>query len=305
MEEEKSTEELLAIAKALSPERTRKPRSDKGKERGPNSHVRSDKGEIRYASRGSKKSPITVYLSLRNKLLLKGDDGVKTDVNMIYIPIVRENRQVYKYYNIVSHGSEIHRTVKHIQGKTIDLEKYRFVAIQELLSSDKPDDLSKRVFKNEFAYTDTNNMFDLFCKLYHIEDKDSLLWSYEKWREHYDIVSDNPLPDTFLFDIRNKPGSANFHPEYAETQLLKNILTTAALEQSKEYINLRSKVYDEEYSKRFMAAMSYILVDQPELTMVQVEKLARQTIDLDKINKIVKERMDQWVQERLKGERDE
>ena len=296
----------------IDPSSGRKHRLDKGQIRGPNSRIRSDKGSRRFSSLGKTTNPVAQYLSLKTRLLNRPADSdgpykdyiVQTDQNNIFIPLVKHSSQKYVEYSVVSRSRKIARTVKHIAGYTTDLEKYRFNALQYLAlnPSFKIDD--KSIFKMEYQLTNTDNPFDLFCCLYHIAPEDVLGWTYEKWLSHYRIVADTELTEDFVFNPEYMPGSPEFMPElwYAADKV--NTEQRIAISLTKEYKNIRARVYGLELSKA-KEIIKQRLLAQPESlewSMIKLEREINKLVDIEKINFIVDEFMESWVTDKLEAQ---
>ena len=94
---DKSKQELLKELEGLGVlSNGRKSRSDKGKTRGPNSKVRSDKGTHRIATYGVQKSPRAIYAALRARLLNReityNSLVIEQDINSIFMPAIKEDQ---------------------------------------------------------------------------------------------------------------------------------------------------------------------------------------------------------------------
>ena len=277
-----SKEELLAKLREIK-KNTRKPRSDKGTTRGPNCRTRSDAGLLRpHLSSQSPKDPLTVYFIVKTRSFrsAKNEDyNIYKDQDGYFIPRKAPTRQVYKNYTVTNRGVRIPRTVKNIQGKDIDLEKYRYIGLQEMafrkpLETPNPSQQDK--LKEELMVTRATNWLELFTRWYNLTEEQVAITSYEQWRIlHYGA------PD-------------------AQDKLNEILL-------SKKYEDMHAHIRDEEYSRVFQAIKIEVMNDPNNwhMTMAQIEKTVRQQIkgsglDLT-IDKRVQERMDKWVEEQ-KGE---
>ena len=284
----------------------RKVRSDKGKSRGPNSKVRSDLGtrRTRYVNLQPK---MKIYFSVKNRLLHRvvtdEDEALQLDHNNIFIVIKRKNKSVKGYNQVVYRGKALHRTVKHIQVKSIDLEKLRFEAIQDVLFDDFTCQDAVR-FKQELRVLNLPNncsFFDLFAELYHVEPEDVPRWKYEDWRVMYDIVSSQLLPPEFKFRYDERPGTEEFNRKYGEAFELKRLSDLAELANSKEYINEKARYRDlllaqEKQKYRFE------LLNDPASEDWTINKLTREVnkrIDKEKIDKQVEDYMLEWSNNKL------
>lgn len=269
-------QELLDTLKQLK-QTTRKTRTDKGKTRGPNSKKRSDAGIPRCPS-SAPKSPLTVYFIVKNRLFSSARDeeyNVYQDIDGYYIPRPGPTKQVYKNFIVTNRGQRIPRTIKHTQGKEVDLEAYRYHGLQDKALT-SPLELipvsSAQQLVQELNKTGANNWLDLFTRWYAIDEEKVLTTSYEQWRiDHYGE------PDR-------------------EAQRL-------SLLYSKKYENMHARVRDEEYSRVF-EKLKIEVINQPQnvhLTMVQIEKVVRQQIKDDGweeyINNKINERMERWMNE--------
>ena len=279
MSKELTKQELLDTIKQLKSQ-TRKPRADKGIQRGPNSKTRSDAGILRpHLSSQSPKEPLTVYLIVKNRLFKSARDedyNVYQDQDGYYIPRSAPTKITYKNYIVTSQGARIPRTVKYAQGKTVDLEEYRYKALQDkaILT---PLEIIPEKYQNELQQeikkTSATTWLDLFTRWYFLDETDVLTTSYQQWREKQ-------------------------YGNDAQERLNKILL-------SKKYENERARVRDREYSKVFERLRIEVINDpsNAHMTMLQVEKVVRQQIKdrgLDEeIDNIVKKHMDQWVDEQI------
>ena len=273
---EDKRQELLDTIKQLKKE-TRKPRADKGMQRGPNSKTRSDAGIPRSPS-SAPRSPLTVYFIVRSRLFRSAKDedyNVYQDQDGYYIPRPGPVKQVYKNYIVNNHGLRIPRTVKNVQGKDIDLEKYRYIAFQYMAFQnplDAPSPSQAQQLYVEFRTTLATNWLELFTRWYHLEEEQVAITSYEQWRDiHYGT------PD--------------------EQDKLNQILL------SKKYEDTRAHIRDEEYSKVF-EVLRIETINNPQnahLTMLQIEKVGRQRMKdegyLEDINDRVEHRMEKWLEQ--------
>ena len=307
-DKDKDKSELLTKLKELGIDASsgRKVRNDKGKARGPNSHIRSDAG-MKRASYISLQSKMKTYLSVKNKLLSKvvsnEDESLQLDHNNIFIVIKRKNKSVQGYNQVVYRGKALHRTVKHIQVKSIDLEKFRFEAIQDALFNEFTTRDAAR-FKQELKalnLTEDCSFFKLFCELYHIKSEDAPRWKYEDWRVMYDMVSSQVLPSEFKFNYDERPGTDAFNALYlADFRSAK----LAQITSSKEYINERARYRDlllaqEKQKYRFELLNDPISEDW---TTTKLSREVNKRIDKIRINKQVEEYMSAWCEKKLNKE---
>ena len=268
--------ELLNKIKQLK-KTTRKPRSDKGTQRGPNSKIRSDAG-IQRGPMTQAKEPLTVYLIVKTRLFKSAKDedyNVYQDQDGFYIPRPAPTKTIYKNYIVTNQGMSIPRTIKHVQGKDIDLEQYRYQALQDkaiLTPLELIPDKYQQQLSQEIRKTQATNWLELFTNWYFLSEEEVLTTSYQQWRDkHYGT------PD--------------------EQDCLNKILL------SKKYENEHARVRDREYSKVFEKIKIDVLNNPHNwsLTMSQIDKVVRQQIKdqgLDKeIDNIVQQYMAQWVEE--------
>lgn len=271
-------QELLNTIKQLKSQ-TRKTRADKGMQRGPNSKTRSDAGIPRpHLSSQSPKEPLTVYLIVKNRLFKSAtseDYQVNQDINGYYIPRPGPIKQVYKNFIVTSRGQRIPRTIKHVQGKSIDLEQYRYLAFQEKAFREPMVPIPEKYrqqLSQEIKNTRATNWLELFCGWYDLEEDQVAITSYEQWR-----VKQYGEPDK-------------------ETKRL-------ALLTSKKYEDTYAHIRDEEYSKVFEKMKIEAINDLSNayMTMLQIEKLVRQQIKEqgleEEINQRVQNRIDKWLDE--------
>lgn len=297
---------LLAQLEAMgiNPQSGRKVRSDADQKRGPNSRVRSDAGTRRYTTYNQPKEPLAIYLNVRGRLLAHSDDSefqIMPDQNYIFMPMKTENKTVTHNHSIVYRGKKIFRTVKHIKGKDIDLEKYRFAAIYSKIICGQILPHQRPMFKNELERYPSDTWLELFCQLYHINESDALKWTYNIWISHYIIVCDDYLSSDFKFNVKYRPGSPEFMPEYADK--VNELKQTKTLEiiSSKAYINEKAKVRDLLYAKT-EEALKLEIMAQPgseQYSMQQLDRIVRQQIDYKELDRQVDEHMQNWLENKL------
>lgn len=299
----------------------RKGRSDKGKKRGPISKTRSDKGKRRISTNGVSKSKLAVYKSVRNKLLnrenVPDSYKVETDINGYYLLMVKDNSVINIYHQVTYHGQTINRNVKHVKGYTIDLEKYRFEALQELAltigkySIDKIPNI-RQTFKNEYEQVkeilppliEFCTILDLFCAFYHINEEDAILWTYEKWLADYRIVADDILDLGFKFKITERPGTESFLPEYKDSVYLKELQCRESLKHSKQYIDFKAKTRDKIYADEFTQLRRDIMTlpESAQYSMQQLNRLINRMIDYDKLDEQLNKELEEWLDNHVNKE---
>lgn len=309
----KDKNNLLSELNALGITATgRKSRSDKGKTRGPNEKPRSDKG---MAKNSIKASSMSIYCRVRSRILnnnlhndkcgFANDDYI--DKNGIFKIIKRDDYTKEGYYQVISHGIAKQRTVKHIAGNKIDLEKYRFEALHDKMitcSSEMPD---KKIFAQEINHTCAECWFDLFVRLYHIDEKDAVLWDYKHWRKDYEILKDEYLKPSFTFNIKHSPGSKEFCQEYADIAEQRRVERYVEISNSHEYKVMNAKIRDMYYSRVRNKYYKEVLEDvkNSSLSKDQITRLVNKQItqaDKNSIETNTASDMLAWVNEKLRKE---
>lgn len=294
-------EELLKRVYELTDKQPRKPRSDKGKTRGPNSKVRSDKGTHRLVYINAMPAMKT-YLSVKNKLLNReltdDDEPLRLDHNNIFIVINRKSKSKDFNHTIIHRGKAMNRTVKHIKGYTIDVEKLRFLALQDALFDDFTCYDAFR-FKQElkaFCLPNNTSFFELFSKLYHIAPEDAPRWKYEEWRQAYDMVCDKVLEPDFIFDYNCRPGTEAFKQEYGDVIASAREQDLMELSKTKAYINKRAR-----YRDSLIASLEHFhrdkLLQNPESvswSMAKLNKEIASRIDFDDVEQQADNHMIEW-----------
>lgn len=288
----------------IDPSSGRKARSDKGVSRGPNSKVRSDAGSHRLSTLGVAKDPLAVYLSVRSRLLnssASDDTQILPDINDIFMIMTRDNRVINEQHSIIHRSKKIFRTVRHVKGYDIDLEKYRFVAIQsKILEGDIPAHY-RPAFNYEIEKYNVSTWLELFCALYHIDSSEALKWSYKTWREHYLIVCDIVLADDFKFNYEYYPGSPEFLPEYAQAAKDLQAEKTLTLISSKAYKDYRARVRDRLYGNELMSIKQELIIADTEnkYSMEQLTKMAKEQLDTKRIEAQIEQEMQEWLNDKL------
>lgn len=301
----KNKEELLKQLYSLGiHESGRKVRSDKNSERGPNSHLRSDIGGIR-STKGIPQEPLTIYSKVRSRLLSNSIDSqliIQPDINHIFMPAKRESKVEFGKYTIIHRGKKIFRNVKHIKGYQVDLEKYRFEALQSKIMYGDILQHQKPIFKYELSiFPNVKTWLDLFCSLYHIKEQDALKWAYSRWWSHYIIVCDDKLPDDFKFSLLYAPGTPEFAPEYADKANSIKQEEIQKVISSKAYHNEYARVRDLFTSKELERIKSDILnlPGSEKYSMLQLDKLARQDMDTNLIQQQIDAHMNTWLENKI------
>lgn len=285
----------------------RKPRSDAGKRRGPNSKKRSDAGKSR-TMRPTVKTALTIYRKMRSYYCQDETVNIVVDVNNIFVPYQEEVKRIEKEHSVLTHGQRIYRDSRLVKGRYIDLEKYRFNALQELITEDWSYD-SYYTFQEIIATLlgpDADNPIDtpmdLFCRLYHVNPEDSIQWSYQEWRDEYNIVynDDTPLSDDFVFRLHEHVGK-DYALEYAEDLQLANKSATAEIEDSRDYLVIRARMRQYLYSIQYSEVSRRITTDpaNASLTYSQLKKLINSSIDEDQLQKDLEDYMSDWVKDQL------
>lgn len=291
----------------------RKPRSDAGKKRGPNSKQRCDIGKPR-TMKPTVKTALTIYRKMISTYCNDESVNIVVDINNIFVPYQEEKRRIEKEHSVLTHGQRIFRDTRLVKGRYIDLEKYRFNALQELATEDWSYD-SYYTFQEIIATLlgpDADNLIDtpmdLFCRLYHIKQEDSIRWSYEKWRHEYNIVYDdaNPLSNDFEFYLDKEVGK-DYALEYSEDLQLANESAIDEIKDSRDYILTRARMQQYLYSKQYSEVSRRITTDPANngLTYNQLKKLIDSSIDQERLDKDLEDYMSDWVNDqiRIKGKR--
>lgn len=294
-------QELLnqLIQLGISPTTGRKQRSDKGQIRGPNANIRSDAGIKRGPTY---KSPLSIYLSTKTRLLNNPNNNIQQDINNIFIVYERENTTKEGYFTVIHRGKKLNRTVVHMKGKTTDLEKLRFQALQDVASNELIPEQYQKAFHQEIALTKATTWFELFCRFYHVTEETALLWTYERWFKDYSIVNDQVLEPDFKFNIDYSPGTQQFLPEYADVVLKQRQDKIDKLKLSKQYINARARYIAEEEARYEPAIKTRILSDPANigLSMLAIDQLVKKELPNDLIATAVEEKLNKWIDDQMK-----
>lgn len=210
----------------------RKQRSDKGKPR----------GEIAKSNSRQPKTKLAIYTKVKNQMYnkdqrLQAQQGsglfLEVDENSFYLSIPARYINKGQYYVQVYEGRKIEHTVRRLRvQKEIDLEKYRFEAYKEQAV------LNPKIAVQEQYWPELRQMLiiryemtgdeataalkkrqitweELFCEFYFLSKDDYWLWDYLHWRQDYSFIPVQQLPEDFVFNYNNSPGSKEFHPEWA------------------------------------------------------------------------------------------
>lgn len=307
-QQDKDKSELLTKLKELGIDASsgRKVRNDKGKTRGPNSHIRSDAGIKRtsYINMSPKmKTYFIVKSRLLNRTISNEDESLQLDHNNIFIVINRKNKSIHGNNQVVYRGKAIHRTVKYIKGKSLDLERLRFEALQESLF----DDMDSRDCENFWQEIEALNIpdypifLDLFCALYHVEPQDAPRWKYDDWRTMYNLVSDDILSKDFIFKYNERPGTEAFSNKYGNELTAYQVAQLMEFTRTKAYINEKARYRDLLLSKEKEYYRQELLKD-PASESWSINKLTREInkrIDKNQIDKQVEEYMRVWSRNKL------
>ena len=290
----------------------RKVRSDKGVKRGPNSKCRSDKG----LQRTRKESlPVSIYCRVRKRVLnnnLYEDkycyaNDPLIDKNGLFRLITRSGYTKEGYYEIVSHGLAKHRMVKHIAASTVDLEKYRFEALYDLMMRKGNESPDESIFSQEINHTNADCYYELFQRLYHLPYDTLVFWTYEHWKHDYDIVKDTYLESDFTFNFHSAPGTPSFMPEYESVLEENKLARRLEIENSHEYKVLYSKERDKILSKICEQYRQEILNDPLSEGLTQTaisRRVSKRVTNEDRAlaEKSAKAAMDIIVEEKLRKE---
>lgn len=300
--EEVSLEKLQRELKT----KLRKPRCDKGKPRGSNSKVRSDKGEPRDY-RQSQLVETTKYARIKSRLLNEEVDPslyeqqLSVDANGIFNKVVKKSQHVQEARSYVSKGTKVNRMSYHIAGSTIDLEEYRFKSLQELVLYNPviTERLSK-LYYYELRVTGAKDWFTLYCRLYHISPIDAFSWTYVHWRHDYEIVKGDVLIDDFVFNIDYSPGSKEFLPDYLTELNAYREELRSSLRRSKKWADERAIYKFELTSREDKRNREHIYAENPDKTAHQLNLLLRKARDMARIEQELNEHMVEWENEQLK-----
>lgn len=246
--------ELLKELSTLVHPSGRKKRTDIGK-----SHIKQSDKQMQQTKMAIY-NRVRAKLAARNERLLSDNPNnnllsKEFDVNGFYvsIPAIYETR-AYNYQQLVD-GRKINHTTHRVRTqKEVDLEAYRYEAWRELALSPStknqivtPNADLRGILFHRYALTpeDANRIItnralkwpELFEEIYFVRADEIQFWDYDTWRTHYDCIPvDTVLDEDFRFDYYNKPGSPNFHPEwayYVEKQALSATLTADQEKQRK------------------------------------------------------------------------
>lgn len=298
---EVSLEELQRELKS----KLRKPRCDKGKLRGANSKVRSDKGEPRFY-RQSQLVETSKYARVKSRLLNEEVDlslyeqQLSVDKNGIFNKVIKKSQHIQEARSYVSKGLKVNRNSYHIAGSTIDLEEYRFNSLQELaLYNPYISDKLSKLYSYELRVTGAENWLELYCRLYHISPVDMFAWTYEHWRHDYDIVKDDTLIDDFVFNIEHSPGTKEFLPDYLTELNAYREELRSILRRSKKWADTRARYEFELTSREDKRNRERIYAENTDKTLSQLNQLLRETRDTARIEQELNEYMLEWENEQL------
>ena len=277
---DRSYEELLAEALSLTHPSGRRVRSDKGKkhsytkERAKETKpraLRSDKGIPRPETRVSK-TKRQVYAAIKAKLYKRDQEliaqgelpllrGVDENSYYIVIPAAYETRA--DYHTQEHDGRTIQHTVRRVcTQKELDLERWRFNAWQEAATSEDWNEPSTYVPEirqmlatrygivgkeadEAIAKRQITN-FELFCEFYHLEPADAAMWDYDTWQTMYQLCPCVCLDDDFIFSLTLRPGTPEFHPEFAYHA---NKVVQQQQEAAEQEIERRRRQFNEHWRK--------------------------------------------------------
>ena len=221
----------LLLSLGIDPSTGRKIRSDKGK---------THQARAQEDNRKKPSSKMSIYCRVITRI--KNLDAKRVQNNeptllgdfdenglFVVIPAVYETKACN--YKQVVEGRTIDHTVRRVcTQKEIDLEKYRFEALQEMAFSDQgnmpvtqlehvrimlakryglsANDIARCLEKRKITW------WELYLELYHISEYEAALWDYDTWHSHYEIAPKETLPDDFEFRIKTPPGTKEFMPEW-------------------------------------------------------------------------------------------
>lgn len=337
-----SNELLSLLNKAKELKRAaRKPRTDKGIARGKqdNPHIgsratRSDKGLKRgkqlnplterttvYSQRNDKgsahkpiyRSPVSLFFREFNYLLntvyspLQPDWQVRFDYNGYFKLAIKTGEKIDKTKSIIVNGQKYTRQSISTGSKTLDLEAYRFRALQESIDLPLPEQWDVLNEMPGYEPPDwygsfdrlelrTTPVLDYFSTFYHIPDYAAMKWSYEKWRKVYDsyLCSHDAiaLPKDLWFEFDED----YMTPEYVEFR-------SRQLQDSWPYKVAKSDAERRVTAKYSEPIKRQIISEHPELSMQSITRRVNAQLPYDKINEEVKQIMCDWTREQLEGEK--
>lgn len=235
----------------------RKVRADKGSKRKAYVYNKSDLRGRKGSTNKQSKSAIfhRVLARLKNKDKQRIANGetermIGYDDNGFFLVIAEAYLTKGDKYQQTYQGRVLQHNVKRVRvQKEIDMELYRFEAFQELATtletkysivrpspelnqllisrySITPEQIRLSLSKRQLTY------YELFQELYFVDEPE--LWSYETWREHYDRCPKEPFDESFRFNLNYKPGTPEFHPEFAYYVNKRDQLTLLEKEQERE-----------------------------------------------------------------------
>lgn len=292
--------------------KTRKPRSDAGKKRGPNSKVRCDAGKKRDISPDMRlKSAITMYKKMRSQYLADTSIEVGKDINGIYVPIQESDRRVDADTIVISRGQRLFRSTRIRKGRYIDLERYRFNALQEIANEQWTAEtydlfaieVSNLLDSENPSQSPIDSPLDLFVRLYHVREEEYIFWKYEDWRREYSIVYNDtePIDDLFVFECGKIVG-IDYAMEYKPDKDSEVENKRLAIINSREYTIIKAATRQYIYSQEYGRVSKAVFEDpaNQNCSYDELNKLIDSQIDWQVITDKVEAAMQDWVSEKLR-----
>ena len=223
---------IKLLALGIDPDTGRKIRSDKGKERKPY--------KPRQPKESTNSSAMNTYKRVLGRIKARDQELVRNgevpllrgfDENGYFLVIPAAYATKACDYKQLHQGRVISHSVRRVcTQKEIDLEKYRFAALQEMAFSDQANEPVTQLEHVRIMLRERYHLiereidaclqrrkitwFELFCELYYLDPMEASLWDYETWLSHYRIAPKETLPDDFVFRIKTPPGTPEFMPEW-------------------------------------------------------------------------------------------
>lgn len=292
--------------------KTRKPRSDAGKKRGPNSKVRCDAGKKRDISPDMRlKSALTMYKKMRSQYLADTSIEVGKDINGIYVPIQESDRRVDADTIVISRGQRLFRSTRIRKGRYIDLERYRFNALQEIANEQWTAEtydlfaieVSNLLDSEDPSQSPIDSPLDLFVRLYHVREEEYIFWKYEDWRREYSIIYNDaePIDDLFVFECGKHVG-IDYAMEYKPDKDSEIENKRIAIINSREYTIIKAATRQYIYSQEYGRVSKAVFEDpaNQNCSYDELNKLIDSQINRQAIVDKVEAAMQDWVSEKLR-----
>lgn len=240
---DKEKNALLRQLSALVHPNGRKKRTDKGQSHNyPSNRSSPQTPRVDKGVQREQQTPLSIYQRVKARMYNKDQEAINNgeqpllrgfDENGYYIVIPASYQTEAKNYTQVHEGRQIAHTVRRVcTQKEIDLERYRFEAWQwlatRLSTMNQPADcLSELMSYLSHRYGILGNeakeliakrqitWFELFCEFYYLNPNDAVMWDYDTWQNMYKYCPCETLPEDFTFSLTLRPGTPEFHPEWA------------------------------------------------------------------------------------------